>query len=339
MKKTGCRNGIFGAFAALLFLPLCSAAGCGTPPGVQTEQEDQAVGQEAGQEAEPAVFRSTVIPASPAPGEPVTVAVTPGFGVEKASLMAGSRRLGRATFFRVDPPDGKKPFMATVITVPSTVSADRLTIALETADGTAGEIPLELSPREFRSETIRSTPAMAGIQADDSREKTQQAEQLWAILNRVGDTAYYLGSFQNPLDYIYRTSAFGSRRVFVNPDGKTSTSIHAGGDYRAALGTWVFACGGGKVVMARPRIVSGNSVMIEHLPGVYSIYYHLDSIRVAEGDFVRTGDILGLSGTTGYSTGPHLHWEVRVFGENTDPEAFVSRPLVDTDAVLSVLYP
>jgi murein DD-endopeptidase MepM/ murein hydrolase activator NlpD len=92
------------------------------------------------------------------------------------------------------------------------------------------------------------------------------------------------------------------------------------------------------VVLARNRIVTGNSVIIEHLPGVYSLYYHLDSIDAAEGAIVAAGERLGLSGATGLATGPHLHWEIRVSGENTDPDILMARPVLDKDALLSRLY-
>jgi murein DD-endopeptidase MepM/ murein hydrolase activator NlpD len=114
-------------------------------------------------------------------------------------------------------------------------------------------------------------------------------------------------------------------------------SIHAGIDYGVPKGTVVTSCGPGKVVLARSRIVTGNSIVIEHLPGVYSLYYHLDKIEVAEGAIVATGTPLGLSGATGLATGPHLHWEIRVAGENSDPDAFVARPILDKDAILSKL--
>jgi len=98
-------------------------------------------------------------------------------------------------------------------------------------------------------------------------------------------------------------------------------------------GTEVFACAPGRVVLARPRIVTGNSVVIEHLPGVYSLYYHLYTIEIREGARVKTGTLLGLSGATGLATGPHLHWEIRVSGENTDPDAFILRPILDKEAI------
>jgi murein DD-endopeptidase MepM/ murein hydrolase activator NlpD len=123
--------------------------------------------------------------------------------------------------------------------------------------------------------------------------------------------------------------------VYRYSNGRTDTSIHAGIDYGVPTGTGVASCGPGKVVLARPRIVTGKSVILEHLPGVYSLYYHLDTIEVAEGAMVDTGTLLGRSGATGLATGPHLHWEIRVSGENTDPDAFISRPLLDKDAILS----
>jgi murein DD-endopeptidase MepM/ murein hydrolase activator NlpD len=86
------------------------------------------------------------------------------------------------------------------------------------------------------------------------------------------------------------------------------------------------------------RIVTGNTVIIEHAPGIYSLYYHLDRINVQEGAIVTAGAVIGLSGSTGLSTGPHLHWELRINTEGTDPDAFVSRPVIDKDLIISRIY-
>jgi murein DD-endopeptidase MepM/ murein hydrolase activator NlpD len=86
------------------------------------------------------------------------------------------------------------------------------------------------------------------------------------------------------------------------------------------------------------RIISGYSIIIEHAPGIYSIYYHLDSIIAQEGSIVEAGEVIGLSGSTGFSTGPHLHWELRVNTENTDPDAFVARPLIDKTLIISRIF-
>ena len=90
----------------------------------------------------------------------------------------------------------------------------------------------------------------------------------------------------------------------------------------------VAAAGGGKVAMARERIVTGFTVVVEHLPGVYSLYYHLDGLAVREGQRVSAGDPIGTVGSTGLATGPHLHWEVRAAGVAVDPDVLVAGPLV-----------
>jgi len=221
--------------------------------------------------------------------------------------------------------------------VPTTARPGPATIVLETGDGPVAEIPLEVAPRDFPSETIRLTPALTGIQRDMSPQRIAESEHLWAVLRAVGSETHFFCRFVRPVESTRRTSLFAARRVFVNADGSSSTSIHAGIDYGVPTGTPVFATGAGRVVLARDRIVSGKSVIIEHLPGVYSVYYHLDYIGVAEGETVETGEVLGLSGATGFATGPHLHWEVRVFGENTDPDAFVARPMLDRAAILGKL--
>jgi murein DD-endopeptidase MepM/ murein hydrolase activator NlpD len=85
------------------------------------------------------------------------------------------------------------------------------------------------------------------------------------------------------------------------------------------------------------RIVSGNSVVIEHMPGVYSLYYHMDKLAVNQGDMVQTGTRLGDAGATGFATGAHLHYEIRISTEYVDPAAFMGRKILDKDAILTVL--
>ena len=103
-------------------------------------------------------------------------------------------------------------------------------------------------------------------------------------------------------------------------------------------GTEVRACGRGKVVFARMRILTGYTVIIELAPGVYSSYYHLDSIITKEGAMAEAGEVVALSGSTGFSTGPHLHWELRVSTENTDPDILTERALLDKDLIISKIY-
>jgi murein DD-endopeptidase MepM/ murein hydrolase activator NlpD len=278
----------------------------------------------------------TALPGDPRPGDPLTVSYVPASGAAglKAALFnAQGRRLSRASFFSL--PHSAGALTVAVLAVPSTASPGAAALRVEDGSGAVlAELPVTISARDFVSEEIPLNQANTNLRTLPDPRKTAEAEHLWAILSRTGTDIYTLGPFIPPVGSTRRTSFFGDRRVYRYVNGSTDTSIHAGVDYGVPTGTAVQACADGKVVLARPRIVTGNSVVLEHLPGVYSIYYHLNKILVQEGAVVKAGTQLGESGSTGLATGPHLHWEIRVSGENTDPDSFISRPVLDKDALL-----
>ncbi len=99
----------------------------------------------------------------------------------------------------------------------------------------------------------------------------------------------------------------------------------------APSGTPVRATASGRVVLAEELVVSGNTVAVESLPGVVTLFYHLSSMQVSVGDQVVQGQIVGKVGATGLATGAHLHWELRVSGVAVKPDAapvLVDKPLV-----------
>jgi len=268
-----------------------------------------------------------VIPENPRPGEPVTIAITTK--AKHALLIMDEKQLAKAEFFPIP------GYITAVLAIPSTVNPGNAIIRIENDIGILCEIRITIANRKFDSEIIELNPTLTGIRTDPSPQRVDEANRLWAILTTFGDQIYHTGSFVPPVTSTRRTSFFGDRRVFKYSTGTSDTSIHAGVDYGVPTGTKVTACGAGKVILARSRIVTGNSIILEHAPGIYSIYYHLDKIEVKEGSMVNTGALLGLSGATGLATGPHLHWEIRVNAENTDPDAFVVRPIIDKEAIIS----
>ncbi|MDR2941434.1 MAG: M23 family metallopeptidase [Treponema sp.] len=274
-----------------------------------------------------AQIKYAVIPDNPRPGEPITIAVETE--LKQALLVRSEKQLAKADFFSIP------GYMIAVLAIPSTVAPGNAVIVLENKIGILCEIPIVIGDRKFASEVIELNQTLTGIRTDPSPQRTHEANFLWAILTTNGDQIYHTGSFVPPVTSTRRTSFFGDRRVFQYSTGESDTSIHAGVDYGVPTGTKVTACGAGKVILARSRIVTGNSVVLEHAPGIYSIYYHLDKIEVQESALVNTGTLLGLSGATGLATGPHLHWEVRVNAENTDPDAFVARPIIDKETIIS----
>ncbi|MDR1950439.1 MAG: M23 family metallopeptidase [Spirochaetaceae bacterium] len=290
--------------------------------------------------------RFAVIPETVRPGEPITVAMLRAGEGETGDLYAvlvngQGKRLTRAVFFNLGTElavSGTElaggALSAAILGVPSTARPGPAGLRVERGTELVGEIPINIGGRDFGSEEIALNEENTVIRTAPDPQKTREAEQLWAILNRFGTGIYTTELFAPPVSSTRRTSLFGDRRVFRYSDGKRDSAIHAGIDYGVPRGTRVGACAAGRVVLARFRIVTGNSVIIEHLPGVYSLYYHLDTIRVAEGNMVRAGELLGESGSTGLATGPHLHWEIRVAGENTDPDSFLARPILDKNAIL-----
>jgi murein DD-endopeptidase MepM/ murein hydrolase activator NlpD len=274
----------------------------------------------------------TLIPENPRPGEPITIAVTSPI-VTHVTLLRGERQLGKAEFY---PVPGFN-FKTAVLAISSLTNPGEAVISFEYAHGMIMQIPITIADRTFAAETINLNPTLTGIRTDPSQQRVDESNHLWAILTTTGAEVYHTGYFIPPVSSTRRTSHFGDRRVFRYSTGSSDTSVHAGVDYGVPTGTRVIACGSGKVVLARSRIVTGNSVVIEHAPGIYSLYYHLDKIEAEEGSMVTAGTLIGLSGSTGLSTGPHLHWELRVNTENTDPDAFIGRPIVDKELIMSKL--
>ena len=141
-------------------------------------------------------------------------------------------------------------------------------------------------------------------------------------LSRVTPEREWSGQFTAPAKAAI-SDVFGSERIF---NGKTS-SPHLGLDFRVPSGTPVVAMNDGTVLLARPLYFEGNFVVLDHGQGLLTLYLHLSEFKVKEGDQVKRGQIVGLSGGTGRATGPHLHVAVRWQGTYLDPARLMTLPL------------
>jgi murein DD-endopeptidase MepM/ murein hydrolase activator NlpD len=104
-------------------------------------------------------------------------------------------------------------------------------------------------------------------------------------------------------------------------------ATHQGLDFRVPGGTPVAAVNGGTVILAQPLFFEGNCVVVDHGQGLLTLYLHLSKFLVKEGDEVKKGEQIGLSGGTGRATGPHLHLAVRWQGEYLNPQILLGLPL------------
>ena len=118
------------------------------------------------------------------------------------------------------------------------------------------------------------------------------------------------------------TGNFGLRRIINGLE----RNPHAGIDVAVPVGTPVRAAGSGVVVETGDYFFNGNSVYLDHGQGLVTLYCHLDRVDVKPGERVVAGQRIGLSGNTGRSSGPHLHWTVLANGTAVDPRLFLARP-------------
>src|SRR5208282_3966263 len=150
---------------------------------------------------------------------------------------------------------------------------------------------------------------------EDQRQIEQDKETKAEILKTVSVEREWKGSFAPPVDAEI-SDVFGVERVF---NGSVQ-STHQGLDFRVPSGTPVAAVNSGRVILARPMFFEGNWVVIDHGQGLLTLYLHLSKFSVKEGDDVKKGEPIGLSGGTGRATGPHLHLAVRWQGVYLNPQ-------------------
>lgn len=142
----------------------------------------------------------------------------------------------------------------------------------------------------------------------------KEKARVKAVMDKTSPERFWRCPFERPVAGGV-TSAFGLRRIFNGEPRKP----HSGVDLRAAEGAPVKAFAPGVVALAEEHYFAGNAVYIDHGQGVVSMYCHLSKIKAQEGRFVSKGEVIGLAGSTGRVTGPHLHFGVAVLGQMVDP--------------------
>jgi murein DD-endopeptidase MepM/ murein hydrolase activator NlpD len=181
----------------------------------------------------------------------------------------------------------------------------------------AREVSLHVQPKQFRTRTLRVAPEYVDPPAPVVDRILREAAQLNGLYKtltpRVWDRPFLLPLITQP------SSNFGSRSVF---NGQPR-SPHAGIDFGSPTGTIVTAPASGKVVVAEDLYFTGNTVVLDHGGGLYSIFAHFSALTVEAGNIVDTGATLGRVGATGRVTGPHLHWSVRLNGARVDPLSLI----------------
>jgi murein DD-endopeptidase MepM/ murein hydrolase activator NlpD len=174
--------------------------------------------------------------------------------------------------------------------------------------------PITIARRQFPTRNLRVAPDYV----NPPREQTERIAREQALTRGIYDHPSPLrlwdGPFMRPVPQP-ANSRFGTRSVY---NGERR-SPHAGTDFMSPAGTPIKAPNAGRIVCARELFFTGNTVIIDHGLGVFSLMAHMSRLDVTEGAEVNAGEQLGLVGATGRVTGPHLHWAMAVSGARVDP--------------------
>ena len=173
---------------------------------------------------------------------------------------------------------------------------------------------LVVQARAFPTRTVTVAEAFVNPPPEVAARIQQEAQELAQLWQSSARTKLWDGAFVRPVADP-ANSAFGARSIF---NGQPR-SPHGGADFLSAAGTPVKAPNAGRVALARDLYFTGNTVVIDHGLGLFSLFAHLSAIDVQAGAAVGTGDVVGRVGATGRVSGPHLHWTVRAGSARVDP--------------------
>ncbi len=174
--------------------------------------------------------------------------------------------------------------------------------------------PLRVEKIDFGIQRLSLPPQMVDLDRRTLERVKREAKQLSDLFQIFREEKLWEGGFIRPVEGELSLT-FGLTRII---NGQ-SRSPHTGVDIKAEEGTLVLACNSGIVVLVDELFFSGKSVIMDHGWGIFSMYFHLSEVLVKEGDRIHTGMALGRVGSTGRSTGPHLHWGIRVNGARVNP--------------------
>lgn len=195
-------------------------------------------------------------------------------------------------------------------------------IKVAARDGTSREtqISLAIKGKSFPEEDISVPPKFDQLTPQVLKRVRREQKLFARAFSTSAPTRLWKNAFIVPVTMAI-SSPFGYRRVING----IPRSPHTGVDFRAPMGTDVLAANNGRVVLLGDFFFTGKSVVLDHGGGLYTLYFHFSEFKVSQGERVRKGDVLGLSGMTGRVTGPHLHWSARLNGARVNPLELVEK--------------
>jgi len=265
-------------------------------------------------------LRVTWRPAKPRPGDVVMVQIA---GVGEAATVEGSLGEHNLTFFPyaggqaamvgldVDEKPGTEPWRVAVVETGRTP---------RTARG-----DLRIASRKFNIQHLTLPSGMVDLDAETERRAVEEGERLRALFRTSTPVRLWHGRFTRPVPGSEPGTGYGARRI-INGQPRAP---HTGIDYAVDRGTPVVAVNGGRVALVGDYFFPGRLVVLDHGLAVYTLYFHLDTVGVTDGEMVERGQPIGTVGATGRATGPHLHFGAHVGGARVDPASLLGLAVSD----------
>lgn len=214
--------------------------------------------------------------------------------------------------------DGERTWRA-LVGIDLDVKPGTYPVTVDVGAGQRATYDLVVRRRIFPTRRLTVDDAFVNPPAAVRDRIDREAKNLDAIWSAPAGKRLWSGPFVRPVPQA-ANGRFGTRSIFNG----VPRSRHGGADFMSPSGTPIQAPNAGRVVLARDLYFSGNTVIIDHGLGLFSMLAHLSTINVREGDPVTSGETLGRVGATGRVTGPHLHWAVRAGGARVDPLAVLA---------------
>lgn len=244
-----------------------------------------------------------------APGEVLVLTVTVGAEPRRVHISLFGKDVSASRL-----PDGRWEAVAG-IDLEQAPGAYTATVTATTESGTAShQQAVIVGPKEFLTRRLRVNPAFVSPSPPQLAQIKEDSAFLKTIFAASVSTRLWSSPFVRPVPGEVGSS-FGSRSIF---NGELRRP-HSGADFRSPAGTPIKAPNAGRIVCARDLYFTGQTVIVDHGVGIFSTLAHLSRLDVKEGAMVAAGEVVGLVGSTGRATAPHLHWGVSVAGARVDP--------------------
>jgi murein DD-endopeptidase MepM/ murein hydrolase activator NlpD len=261
-----------------------------------------------------------VVPKAPRQGDTVLVSVA---GTKGAHNVEGSLGAQHLAFF----PYGAE--FAALAGVDLETKPGKVPWRIGLVDG--GGVPrkaagtITVKAGGFPVERLTLPGGMVNLDPEAERRAANEAVRMRALYDTVTPERLWRGPFTQPVASRKPGGGFGSRRI-INGQARMP---HSGIDYSADRGTPVVASNRGRVALLGEFFFAGRLVALDHGLGLYTLYFHLDGVAVTEGQMVERGETVGTVGTTGRSTGPHLHFAAQLGRARLNPPDLYTIPVRD----------